>query len=216
MAENRTTLYALVAVAIVAIVGLGIATASLATDESVGRMMNGGYGGGMMGGTTGTTTASTPGALEWTQFILSAAFLGAAIVLLIRDRQGLRPRGAPAPLALGGNPAGVVERDLPAPAPAALPAALAAPSAPAASERPTAEPLAEPALIKLLGEDERRMYLEIRGHGGAMLQRDLVALGTFSKAKVTRVLDKLEAKGVIVREAHGMTNRVRIVSGAAK
>ena len=34
----------------------------------------------------------------------------------------------------------------------------------------------------------------------------------FSKAKVTRVLDRLEAKGLVVRERSGMTNRVRIVA----
>ena len=65
--------------------------------------------------------------------------------------------------------------------------------------------------MRLLDEDERRMYLELRDHGGQMFQRDLVALRIFSKAKVTRVLDKLEAKGLVVREAHGMTNRVRLV-----
>ena len=60
------------------------------------------------------------------------------------------------------------------------------------------------------------MYLELREHGGEMYQRDLVGLGTFSKAKVTRVLDRLEAKGLVVRERHGMTNRVRIVGKVAK
>jgi len=59
------------------------------------------------------------------------------------------------------------------------------------------------------------MYLELREHGGSMLQRDIVGLGIFSKAKVTRVLDKLEAKGLVRREAHGMTNRVRLVSPAS-
>jgi len=76
--------------------------------------------------------------------------------------------------------------------------------------------VAEPTLVKLLDDDERRMYLELRDHGGQMFQRDLVALGVFSKAKVTRVLDKLEAKGLVVREAHGMTNRVRLVNLPAK
>jgi uncharacterized membrane protein len=68
--------------------------------------------------------------------------------------------------------------------------------------------------MKLLNRDERQMYLEIRNRGGTVLQRDLVALGLWSKAKVTRVLDKLEAKGIVVREAHGMTNRVRILEAA--
>ena len=76
--------------------------------------------------------------------------------------------------------------------------------------------MGELTLMRLLDEDERRMYLELREHGGSMLQRDIVGLGIFSKAKVTRVLDKLEAKGLVRREAHGMTNRVRLVSPAAK
>ena len=71
-------------------------------------------------------------------------------------------------------------------------------------------------LVKLLDEDERRMYLEIRERGGELLQRDLVALGTFSKSKVTRVLDKLERKGLVVRERHGMTNRVRLVTRGSR
>ena len=85
------------------------------------------------------------------------------------------------------------------------------PPPPNATSPPAVEPISELTLVKLLGEDERRMYLEIRERGGEVLQRDLVALGTFSKAKVTRVLDKLESKGLIVRERSGMTNRVRIV-----
>ena len=217
MAENPTTLYVLVAIVIVAILGMGIAAASFATDESVGRMMGGGYGGGMMGGTTGTTTAaSTPGALEWTLLVLSAAFLGAAIVLLFRARQTPRGRADPAPPVPGGSPAAVAEAAPPAPAPAAAPAPSAAAATPIPDAAAATGGLAETALVKLLNEDERRMYLEIRGHGGVMLQRDLVALGMFSKAKVTRVLDKLESKGVVVREAHGMTNRVRLVTGVAK
>jgi uncharacterized membrane protein len=42
------------------------------------------------------------------------------------------------------------------------------------------------------------MYLEIRVNGGAMLQRDLVALCLFPNPKVARVLDKLEMRGFVV------------------
>ncbi len=38
----------------------------------------------------------------------------------------------------------------------------------------------------------------------------LVASGEFSKSKVTRLLDRLESRGLIVRERSGMTNRVRL------
>ena len=215
MADTPSSFYLLVAVAVVAILGIGIAAASFVTDESVGRMMGGGYGGGMMGGTTGTTTsASTPGTLEWTLFILSAAFLGLAITLLFRSQRGPRESTASVPPPPAGAPAVVAAPPVPMPA-AAVPRETPSEGAAPPAHAPVG-PVAEPTLVRLLNDDERRMYLEIRGHGGEMLQRDLVALGMFSKAKVTRVLDKLEAKGIVVREAHGMTNRVRLVGGAAR
>ena len=64
--------------------------------------------------------------------------------------------------------------------------------------------------MKLLDEDERLLYTRLRDAGAAVLQRDVVAWGTFSAAKVTRLLDRLEAKGLVVRERHGMTNRIRL------
>ncbi len=67
-------------------------------------------------------------------------------------------------------------------------------------------------LVKLLDEDERRLYTFIREHGGEMLQKDIVASRAFSKAKVTRLLDRLERKDLVVRERHGMTNKVRLVT----
>ncbi len=201
MSEESTTLYVLAAVCVVAVVGLGLSVASLVTNDSVTGMMGGG--GGMMGG-GGTGTTSHPGLLEWTILALSITFLAIAAVLAVRGRAP-RPYGTPAAMGVA-----VVPTTPPGPAATAAPA----PSVPVASA--PAPPVPEPTLVKLLNEDERRMYLEIRDHGGAMLQRDLVALGIFSKAKVTRVLDKLEAKGVVVREAHGMTNRVRLTNGAAR
>ena len=62
-----------------------------------------------------------------------------------------------------------------------------------------------------LGNDERRLYDMIVERGGEVLQRDIVASGEFSKAKVTRLLDKLEGRELIKRERHGMTNRVKLV-----
>ncbi len=201
MSEESTTLYILAAVCVVAVVGLGLSIASFVTNDSVSGMMGGG--GGMMG--NGGGTASHPGLLEWTILALSIAFLAIAAVLVVRSRAP-RPNATP-PAAMG---VAVVPTTPPGPAAAAVPAPTIT------TGTPRATPVPEPTLVKLLNEDERRMYLEIRDHGGAMLQRDLVALGIFSKAKVTRVLDKLEAKGIIVREAHGMTNRVRLTSGAAR
>ncbi|HYM39232.1 MAG TPA: MarR family transcriptional regulator [Thermoplasmata archaeon] len=199
MAEDQTYLYLLVIVALVAVLGLGLAAASLATNESVGRMMGAG-GGNMMGSPGGAGVTSTPGVFEWTILVVSMAALVLAVGLLIRGRHPQAPteprREAPS-FPGGGSLEPVQARD---PALAVPPPAAPVPAVP------------EPALVKLLDADEKRMYLELRDHGGQMFQRDLVALGVFSKAKVTRVLDKLEAKGLVVREAHGMTNRVRLVN----
>ena len=68
----------------------------------------------------------------------------------------------------------------------------------------------EAAVLKALEEDERRLYLLIREGGGQVLQRELVANGSFSKSKITRLLDKLERKGLVVRERSGATNRIRL------
>jgi len=73
-----------------------------------------------------------------------------------------------------------------------------------------APPVSEPDLSRLEG-DERRLYDMIDEKGGEVLQRDLVATGRFSKAKVTRLLDKLERRGVVKRERFGMTNKVKLV-----
>jgi uncharacterized membrane protein len=87
----------------------------------------------------------------------------------------------------------------------------ASPEVPEASDTPAApEPPAERDL-DMLGEDERRLYDMIVDRGGEVLQRDIVASGEFSKAKVTRLLDKLEGRELLKRERHGMTNRVKLV-----
>ncbi len=201
MAEEDTSLYLVLILVVVAVVGLALSIASFAADRPMTSVM----GGGMMNG-GGAGTAAGPGAFEWTVLILSVALLAVAFVLVFRGRS--RPVSPSL-----GLPPGSLTPATPAPPLAAADVA----EAPRSAAPPTPpEPVSEPALVKLLDEDERRMYLELRGHGGEMLQRDLVALGIFSKAKVTRVLDKLEAKGVVVREAHGMTNRVRLVGTAPR
>jgi len=72
----------------------------------------------------------------------------------------------------------------------------------------------EAALVRLLDDNERLLYVRLRDAGGVALQRDIVAWRTFSPAKVSRILDRLEAKGLLVRERHGATNRVRLVRQA--
>lgn len=66
-------------------------------------------------------------------------------------------------------------------------------------------------ILRTLDADERRLYEMVRDAGGELLQMHVVSAKTFSKAKVTRLLDKLEKRGLVVRERHGMTNRIRII-----
>ncbi len=80
------------------------------------------------------------------------------------------------------------------------------PDAVGSSRLPGLEDLA----IRLLDGDERRLMRVIVQARGDILQRDLVRLTSFSDAKVSRLLDRLEERGLVVRERHGMTNRVRL------
>jgi hypothetical protein len=190
MARDTPTLILLGAAVAIALVGVGAAVSSIATHRSFGGMM----GGGMMG-SNATLTDPGPGGLEWGILVASAIlFLGAAAILYRARSTAPEVHAVASNVWAGGDVRPAMH----------------------ATEIDREEPIPELSLMRLLDEDERRMYLEVRDHGGEMLQRDLVALGTFSKAKVTRVLDRLERKGLVVRERHGMTNRVRIVNRAGK
>lgn len=65
-------------------------------------------------------------------------------------------------------------------------------------------------VLRLLTGDERAMFKAIMDTGGEALQKDLMQRTKMSNAKVSRVLEKLEQKGVISKERHGSTNKVRI------
>ena len=71
-------------------------------------------------------------------------------------------------------------------------------------------PELEDLAVRLLDGDERRLMRVIVESKGELLQRDLVRITAFSDAKVSRLLDRLEERGLVVRERHGMTNRVRL------
>jgi len=64
--------------------------------------------------------------------------------------------------------------------------------------------------LRLLDGDKRKIFNEIAEAKGEILQSDLHAVTGFSKAKITRILDYLELKGLIVRKSYGMTNKVII------
>ncbi len=91
--------------------------------------------------------------------------------------------------------------------PPSTPAPLSAPSS--SGPTPGAQEL-EDLVLRLLDGDERRLMRVILESSGDILQRDLVAATAFSDAKVSRLLDRLEERGLVVRERRGMTNRVRL------
>ncbi len=65
--------------------------------------------------------------------------------------------------------------------------------------------------LQLLPADERALYRRILHEGGELLQKDLHGMLPFSGPKISRLLDRLEGKGLVVRERHGMTNRIRVL-----
>ncbi len=60
--------------------------------------------------------------------------------------------------------------------------------------------------VSKLDEEERRFYDIIKHKDGSAFQTDLIKETGFSKVKTTRILDKLEMKGVLERKRRGMTN----------
>ena len=64
--------------------------------------------------------------------------------------------------------------------------------------------------LRLLDGDKRKVFAEILEANGEILQSDLHTQTGFSKAKITRVLDYLELKGLIIRKSYGMTNKIVI------
>lgn len=88
-----------------------------------------------------------------------------------------------------------------------------APAAAASSAPPTASPTTpdlEDLAIRLLDGDERRVMRVLVEAKGDILQQDLVRITAFSDAKVSRLLDRLQERGLVVRERQGMANRVRL------
>jgi len=80
---------------------------------------------------------------------------------------------------------------------------------PAAEKRDTSE-LEIAFALRLLDGDKRKLFNEIVEAGGEILQSELHTQMGFSKAKITRILDYLELKGLTVRKSYGMTNKIII------
>ncbi len=64
----------------------------------------------------------------------------------------------------------------------------------------------KPVDMSRLDEEETRVYELIKSKGGSAYQGDLIRETGFSKVKTTRILDRLELKGVLERKRRGMTN----------
>ena len=65
-------------------------------------------------------------------------------------------------------------------------------------------------VLRLLSGDERAMFRAIVDNGGEALQKDLIVKLKWSDAKVSRVIDRLIEKGVVTKERHGSTNKVKV------
>jgi uncharacterized membrane protein len=63
-------------------------------------------------------------------------------------------------------------------------------------------------VLKTLAGEEKDVYEKIVGADGVIFQSDLVEKLGFPKAKVSRILDKMEAKGLLERKRRGMANAV--------
>lgn len=64
--------------------------------------------------------------------------------------------------------------------------------------------------LRLLDGDKRKVFSEIVEAGGEITQSELPIRTGFSKSKITRILDYLDEKGLIIRKSYGMTNKIII------
>lgn len=62
--------------------------------------------------------------------------------------------------------------------------------------------------IKSLDAEEKKIYQLLENSDGTIFQSDLVAKTGFSKVKVSRIIDKLETKGIVERRRRGMANLI--------
>jgi DNA-binding MarR family transcriptional regulator len=63
-------------------------------------------------------------------------------------------------------------------------------------------------IMSQLHKDEKEVLERILAAEGSVMQSELVEQTGLTKVKVTRILDRLEGKGVIERKRRGMTNVV--------
>lgn len=68
--------------------------------------------------------------------------------------------------------------------------------------------VADEEIMKFLDDGERRIYELLVDSGGSVLQRDLVGFEGMSRPTVSRIVDRLEKKGIVEKVRHGSTNNV--------
>lgn len=62
-------------------------------------------------------------------------------------------------------------------------------------------------ILETLTGDEKEIYQIVYNSKGEISQKDII-ISNFSRAKITRLLDYLEKRGLIERKSYGMTNKV--------
>lgn len=62
--------------------------------------------------------------------------------------------------------------------------------------------------LSKLDDEERQLFTIIEKNEGSAYQSDLIKETSFSKVKVTRIIDRLETKGIVERKRRGMINLV--------
>ena len=64
--------------------------------------------------------------------------------------------------------------------------------------------------LKSLDEEERSIYKKLVDSNGVVFQSELIGKTGLSKVKITRILDKMEAKNLVERRRRGMSNIVML------
>ena len=61
-----------------------------------------------------------------------------------------------------------------------------------------------------MGPEEKKVVAEIKKAGGEILQESLREKHGWSKTKPSKLVARLESKGVIEKKVYGKTNRLRL------
>ncbi|MCX6711533.1 MAG: MarR family transcriptional regulator [Candidatus Woesearchaeota archaeon] len=67
-------------------------------------------------------------------------------------------------------------------------------------------------IIKELDSDEKNIFEKVIESNGTIFQSELTEKTNLNKVKITRILDRLEGKGLIERKRRGMTNVIVLKS----